>query len=74
MHDRAKHVYSEAKRVLGFREVCERRPGNAIVVRIVKFYYYGKMLRTALTPIVVTASVGMMSFKAVNEPCYRVKK
>ncbi|CAB3988740.1 N-acetylgalactosamine kinase-like [Paramuricea clavata] len=31
LQDRARHVYSEAKRVLEFREVCERKPNNAIV-------------------------------------------
>ncbi|XP_028414365.1 N-acetylgalactosamine kinase-like [Dendronephthya gigantea] len=30
LHDRAKHVYSEAKRVLGFREVCENKPDDAV--------------------------------------------
>ena len=33
LHDRAKHVYSEAARVLKFKSVCEEKPANAIQVR-----------------------------------------
>ena len=33
LHDRAKHVYSEATRVLKFKSVCEEKPANAIQVR-----------------------------------------
>ena len=33
LHDRAKHVYSEASRVLKFKTVCEETPANAIQVR-----------------------------------------
>jgi len=32
LHDRAKHVYSEAARVLKFKSVCEEKPANAIQV------------------------------------------
>lgn len=32
LYDRAKHVYSEAARVLKFKSVCEERPANAIQV------------------------------------------
>ena len=32
LHDRAKHVYSEASRVLKFKNVCEERPANAVQV------------------------------------------
>ena len=33
LHDRAKHVYSEASRVLKFKDVCEEKPANAVQVR-----------------------------------------
>ena len=33
LYDRAKHVYSEAARVLKFKSVCEERPANAIQVK-----------------------------------------
>jgi len=33
LHNRAKHVYSEASRVLKFKTVCEEKPANAIQVR-----------------------------------------
>lgn len=33
LHDRAKHVYSEASRVLKFKNVCEEKPANAVQVR-----------------------------------------
>jgi len=32
LHDRAKHVYSEASRVLKFKNVCEEKPANAVQV------------------------------------------
>ena len=32
LHDRAKHVYSEASRVLKFKSVCEEKPANAVQV------------------------------------------
>ena len=32
LHDRAKHVYSEAARVLKFKNVCEEKPANAVQV------------------------------------------
>ena len=35
LHDRAKHVYSEAARVLKFKSVCEEKPANAIQVRTI---------------------------------------
>ena len=35
LHDRAKHVYSEAARVLKFKTVCEEKPANAIQVRTI---------------------------------------
>lgn len=35
LHDRAKHVYSEASRVLKFKNVCEEKPANAVQVRTV---------------------------------------
>lgn len=33
LHNRAKHVYSEASRVLKFKNVCEEKPANAVQVR-----------------------------------------
>lgn len=33
LYDRAKHVYSEAARVLKFKSVCDEKPANAIQVR-----------------------------------------
>ena len=44
LHDRAKHVYSEASRVLKFKKVCEERPANAVQVgklllKLVHFSY-----------------------------------
>lgn len=32
LHDRAKHVYSEAARVLKFKSVCDEKPANAVQV------------------------------------------
>ena len=32
LHDRAKHVYSEAARVLKFKSVCGEKPANAVQV------------------------------------------
>ena len=33
LRDRAKHVYSEASRVLKFKDVCDEKPANAVQVR-----------------------------------------
>lgn len=41
LHDRAKHVYSEAARVLKFKSVCEEKPANAVQVT-----YYSMVLVT----------------------------
>ena len=42
LHDRAKHVYSEASRVLKFKKVCEEKPANA--VQVGKFLKLGNEL------------------------------